>query len=355
MPRRLLLLVFSWLLLNTCIAQTNAGRPFVAPDPPEIDPATPEDNIIARYAPLYNYLIDTLQKSRETEAANVLRWIEERRRSNPEVVSDDIENILQQLYNGLKFSKYDIKQIYTDIHLKLSNRKPPKRLIEFYESKYVIAVVVATSALSQSSPRIEESTVMNESPESWSGLGLAALALFLVVFFQRKTTRDFSMLKEKIISLEQAVQKIENHILKGAPSPEPSPIPPPIKKESSPTTATPHHDAKPVNPPQTTTSELFAAQPNGGVFASVSDEYNPNIHVFKLILPFPNSTSAELWVVDDPLVRKRLFSNIFYSLNAVANLNGLGNPQGYVEQRPGRVIRDGEVWKLQEKINLHWT
>lgn len=110
----------------------------------------------------------------------------------------------------------------------------------------------------------------------------------------------------------------------------------------------------PANPPtrQPETTEIYARMPSGNLFFNLSPA--PNYPDTPFVIT-PSGETGDFTLVTDTDTLERLFSMIDQLKDACELLNvNSPDPKGHFTAVSGKVARDGEYWRITEKIKLNW-
>lgn len=132
--------------------------------------------------------------------------------------------------------------------------------------------------------------------------------------------------------------------------PEAWKIPPPIMP---PPAEQPPPETEPKQPEAVASpGVLYARMPSGNLFFNLSPI--PNYPDTPFIIT-QNGDTGEFTLATDPDTLERLFSMIDQLKDACELLNvNAPDPKGHFDIAKGKVVREGEYWKITEKIKMNW-
>ena len=99
---------------------------------------------------------------------------------------------------------------------------------------------------------------------------------------------------------------------------------------------------------------IYTGRPNRSYFDKVYKEFSPQKTYFVIVVPDKNRPNRGLYTIANEYETKKhlfLFSD---SLIDACDLQGKGNPPYNASITPGVVEKDGNYWKIVEKIKVEW-
>ncbi len=357
-------------------------------------PPKATDAIVQKmWAPLYTQLRDSFSfaKSQNLAVLGVLKQIEQANTLPPKKqTSAELRRLADEITKGFQYRGYDADTLRGKFNRVLHTFKRKDRLTAYYAQQYALACAFACFAHETYMARPDHpdvpkeqrarygqiasttTTTLTTSAENTPTLPDPDLSFYLLVGVAAALAALCIYLLRQLQNATEKIKKLEGllnpkpDVVPPAPPPLPTPPlpgsrenplpPPPPKQPGSDRIGWQQPDSPPSQKPSKQSLTLYTSHPNGGIFYSVSPQFDHNLYMFRIVLPSPDAKEAELMLMDDSDVLRRTFSDLHTNLQSVAELYGVGQPSASIPYtvKPGRVVRHGENWHLKSKMELTW-
>lgn len=98
---------------------------------------------------------------------------------------------------------------------------------------------------------------------------------------------------------------------------------------------------------------IYSSHPEGDYFTRLTDAFELQKSVYQIKINQRNPNEASYTIVEDPDTRS-LHYNFPDALRQACHLKGIGIPPLNARIQEGKAVRDGEIWKITQKIELSW-
>lgn len=191
--------------------------------------------------------------------------------------------------------------------------------------------------------------------------GFVSLVVLLLSLFFRRSKKnsslnspDFDEFRKLLHQFEKLLANSEKYntlITKTPEKKETFDLPIKIKTETLPPASIPREVIPAVD--LTNSQIIYSNHPEGNYFTRLSESFEPQKSVYQIIVN-KNKPNSGIFIIVENTEARNYHYTFTDALRKACNLRGTGTPPIHAKVKEGKVMRDGEMWKIIEKITITW-